>query len=300
MSPERSNTTPSKRIPCKVSHRIVASKGPCLNQLISSKSQDLRIGLVRNSRRREGQISGNCGKTENLSTINGLQRCSSVGGNYDRLSPERLPNRIIFTTDDDSFTSVGWEMSHFHYISQKRVKDFANDSVLSREQQLQRQQRCSFSFVSRPPITYEVTTSCVQGRQVNSSTAWQACMQATLIVFSHLVRQMPFLLCRFNPLVTNGFSQTYQMDKSTSIFRGSGVILHVFISFFDEIHVIKQNSPRCDAAFCDVRSGAILFAYVTLKDTRQIWSKKSWLAYMKGYRQKLTDAINAIDARFNF
>ena len=108
----------SKRIPCKVSYRIVASKGSCLNQLISSKSQDLRLRLVRNSRRRGGQISGNCGKTENLSTVNGLQRRSSVGGNYDRLSPERLPNRIIFTADDDSFTSVGWEMSHFHYISE--------------------------------------------------------------------------------------------------------------------------------------------------------------------------------------
>ena len=106
----------SKGISCKISHRSIASKGSCLNQLISSKSQDLRIGLVRNSRRREGQISGNCGKTEKSSTVNGLQLRSSGEGNYDRLSPERLPNQIIFTSDDDSFTSVGWEMSHFHYI----------------------------------------------------------------------------------------------------------------------------------------------------------------------------------------
>ena len=35
-----------------------------------------------------------------------------------------------------------------------------------------------------------------------------------------------------------------------------------FFSFFDEIHVSKLYSPRWDAAFCDVTSGAILFAYV--------------------------------------
>ena len=35
-----------------------------------------------------------------------------------------------------------------------------------------------------------------------------------------------------------------------------------FISFFVEIALCKQNSPRWDAAFCDVTSGAMLFAYV--------------------------------------
>ena len=32
-------------------------------------------------------------------------------------------------------------------------------------------------------------------------------------------------------------------------FRGIGSIFFIFISFFDENHVSKQNSPRCDAAF---------------------------------------------------
>ena len=36
----------------------------------------------------------------------------------------------------------------------------------------------------------------------------------------------------------------------------------IVISFFDETRVSKQNSPRSDAAFCGVTSGAILFAYV--------------------------------------
>ena len=35
-----------------------------------------------------------------------------------------------------------------------------------------------------------------------------------------------------------------------------------FIQFFDENSLSKQNSPRYDAAFCGVTSGAILFAYV--------------------------------------
>ena len=65
----------------------------------------------------------------------------------------------------------------------------------------------------------------------------------------------------FNPLVTNGISHPYDLDESTSILGASGVIFH-FISFFDEIHVSKQNSPRWDATFCGVTSGAIQFAYV--------------------------------------
>ena len=40
--------------------------------------------------------------------------------------------------------------------------------------------------------------------------------------------------------MTNGFSHPYYLDESTFI----------FISFFDEICVSKQNSPRWDAAFC--------------------------------------------------
>ena len=43
-----------------------------------------------------------------------------------------------------------------------------------------------------------------------------------------------------------------------------GVIFNL-ISFFDEIPPNKQNSPRWDAAFCCVPSGAILFACVPYK-----------------------------------
>ena len=43
-------------------------------------------------------------------------------------------------------------------------------------------------------------------------------------------------------------------------------------SFFDEFPVSKQNSPRWDAAFCGVTSGAILFAHRShKKDARLIW-----------------------------
>ena len=45
----------------------------------------------------------------------------------------------------------------------------------------------------------------------------------------------------------------------------------MFISFFDENHVSKQNSPRWDAAFCGVTSGEILFAMSHKKDARLIW-----------------------------
>ena len=46
-----------------------------------------------------------------------------------------------------------------------------------------------------------------------------------------------------------------------SFLGASGVLFH-FYFIFDEIHVNKQNSPRWDAAFCGVISGAILFAFV--------------------------------------
>ena len=45
----------------------------------------------------------------------------------------------------------------------------------------------------------------------------------------------------------------------------TGVFFFHFISFFDEIHISIQNSPRWDAAFCGVTSGAIPFAYVPYK-----------------------------------
>ena len=53
----------------------------------------------------------------------------------------------------------------------------------------------------------------------------------------------------------------------------SGVFLH-FIPFFDEIPVSIQNSPRWDAAFCGVTSGAIMFAHVPYKRTTGIHLNK--------------------------
>ena len=59
------------------------------------------------------------------------------------------------------------------------------------------------------------------------------------------------------------FSIIINLDESTLIFRGiRGDFSNFLISFFDGIHVNKQNSPRWDAAFCGVISGAILCLYV--------------------------------------
>ena len=58
-----------------------------------------------------------------------------------------------------------------------------------------------------------------------------------------------------NPLVTNKLSYPYYLDESTCIFRGIGSILFfifIFITFFDENHVRKQNATYW----------ATLFAYV--------------------------------------
>ena len=54
-----------------------------------------------------------------------------------------------------------------------------------------------------------------------------------------------------NPLVTNGLSSPYQLDESTSIFRGTLSDFFLFFNF-DENHLSKQNSPRLDAASCSV------------------------------------------------
>ena len=53
----------------------------------------------------------------------------------------------------------------------------------------------------------------------------------------------------FNPFLTNEFSHHYQLGESTFIFRGVRSDDLFFISFFDEISLCKQNSPRWDAAF---------------------------------------------------
>ena len=80
----------------------------------------------------------------------------------------------------------------------------------------------------------------------------------TLCVISFLV----------NPYLTNGFSHHYHLGQSTFIIRG--IRSDFEFLFFDEIPLSKQNSPRWDAAFCGVTSGAILFAYVHKMDARLI------------------------------
>ena len=52
----------------------------------------------------------------------------------------------------------------------------------------------------------------------------------------------------------NVISHPYHLDESIYISRG--IRSNFFISFFDEIHVSKQNSPRWDAAFCSITSDA--------------------------------------------
>ena len=67
-----------------------------------------------------------------------------------------------------------------------------------------------------------------------------------------------------NPLVKNGISHPIIWSSPLS-FLGALGYFFICISVFDKIHESKQNSPRWDAAFCGVTSGAILFAYVPLK-----------------------------------
>ena len=54
---------------------------------------------------------------------------------------------------------------------------------------------------------------------------------------------MSRLKTEVNPYLTKGFSHCRHLGESTFIFRGL-----LFISFFDEISLCKQNSPRLDAA----------------------------------------------------
>ena len=58
-------------------------------------------------------------------------------------------------------------------------------------------------------------------------------------------------------------------------FGASGVFFFILISFFNEIHDSKQNSPRWDAAFCDfaaqIWSYYVCLCPMNLKDVRLIW-----------------------------
>ena len=58
------------------------------------------------------------------------------------------------------------------------------------------------------------------------------------------------------PLVTNGLSHPYHLDESISILGPPSISFQFFVV---EIFVSKQNSPRWDAPFCGVTSGAILY-----------------------------------------
>ena len=75
----------------------------------------------------------------------------------------------------------------------------------------------------------------------------------------------------FNPLLTNGLAHHYQLGELTFIFRDvrSDFFFLILSHFFDEITFSKQNSPRWDAKFCGVTSGAVMFAYShTERDAR--------------------------------
>ena len=61
-----------------------------------------------------------------------------------------------------------------------------------------------------------------------------------------------------NPFLTIGFSHYYHLGEATFIMRG---ISSDFKYILDENPLSKQNSPRWDAEFCGVTSGAILFAH---------------------------------------
>ena len=73
--------------------------------------------------------------------------------------------------------------------------------------------------------------------------------------------------------MTNGFFPHYHLVESTLLFRGIRSDFLLFIPFFDEITFSKQNSPRWDAAFCGVTSGAIDYCLPMFnkKDARLIW-----------------------------
>ena len=73
-------------------------------------------------------------------------------------------------------------------------------------------------------------------------------------------QQRCFISLFINPYLTNGFSHHYQLDQTLSFLGVLGVIF-IFISFFDEISLCKQNSTRWDTAFC----GGTAFAYVPQK-----------------------------------
>ena len=84
----------------------------------------------------------------------------------------------------------------------------------------------------------------------------------------------PYVLFSLS-FLTNVLSHHYHLDKYTFILEATVVIVKfysfrgnssdckiLFIFFFDEISLSKQNSPCWNAAFCGVKSRAILFSRV--------------------------------------
>ena len=99
-----------------------------------------------------------------------------------------------------------------------------------------------------------------------------------ILIITKFIKQNQLMSYRkstlINPYVTNGLSHPYHLDESVFVFRGSGSIFLFLFHFFDENDVSKQNSPRWDAAFCGVTSGAILCVYVPQKGRSMlIWVK---------------------------
>ena len=74
-----------------------------------------------------------------------------------------------------------------------------------------------------------------------------------------------------NPLMRSMDFPIFIIWMSPLSFLGALGVIFIFISYFDEILVSKQNSPRWDAACCFFTSGAILFALVPKKEARLIW-----------------------------
>ena len=80
----------------------------------------------------------------------------------------------------------------------------------------------------------------------------------------------PSMWLKVNPLVTNGYSYSYHLDEYIFIVRDIGSIFFIYISFFDENNLSKQNSCRWDAASQVCYSDCLLSHK---KDARLIWVK---------------------------
>ena len=70
-------------------------------------------------------------------------------------------------------------------------------------------------------------------------------------------------------MVKSKLTQISQIDfpifvkwLSPLLFLGGSEVKFHFQFIFDEIHGSKLKSPRWDTIFCDITSGAILFAFV--------------------------------------